>query len=194
MNWKVKLEGRVRTIKKSRYNINNKKLSTIYQTAKILVVLAQWWEKYLSKYSPLKHACSWRDKLIVLWILNRQAKIFLTYNKSIILIRQDKNRSIEILDRKYYIEKCLSIAESKQLRKLKKDSTTTLESKVQRTLRKIESVLSENNYKKLYATGSQPGLFYWMAKVYELHGKQGLNELTVRPLIYTIGTATDKFE
>ena len=27
--------------------------------------------------SPLKHTCSWRDKLIVLWILNRQAKIFL---------------------------------------------------------------------------------------------------------------------
>ena len=55
-------------------------------------------------------------------------------------------------------------------------------------------MLSENNYKKLYATGSQPGLFYWMAKVYKLHGKQGLNELTVRPVIYTIGKATDKFE
>ena len=37
----------------------------------------RWWEKYLSKHSPLKHTCSWRDKLIVLWILKRQAKIFL---------------------------------------------------------------------------------------------------------------------
>ena len=35
---------------------------------------ARWWEKYLSKRSPLKHTCSWHDKLIVLWILNRQAK------------------------------------------------------------------------------------------------------------------------
>ena len=26
---------------------------------------------------PLKHTCSWHDKLIVLWILNRQAKISL---------------------------------------------------------------------------------------------------------------------
>ena len=34
-------------------------------------------EKYLSKHSPLKHTCSWHDKLIVLWILNRQAKISL---------------------------------------------------------------------------------------------------------------------
>ena len=38
---------------------------------------ALWWEKYLSKSSLLKHTCSWLDKLIVLWILNRQAKIFL---------------------------------------------------------------------------------------------------------------------
>ena len=37
-----------------------------------------WWEKYLSKRSPLKHTCWWRDKLIVLWILHRQAKIFLS--------------------------------------------------------------------------------------------------------------------
>ena len=51
-------------------------------------------------------------------------------------------------------------------------------------------MLSENNYKKLYPTGSQPGLFYWMAKLYKLQGKQGLNELTVRPIISNIGTAT----
>ena len=125
MNWKVKLEGRVRTIQKSKYNINNKKLSAIYQTAKVLVVLARWWEKHLSKRNPLKHTCSWRDKLIVLWILNRQAKKFLTYNKSIILIRQDKNRGMVILDRQHHFEKCLSIVESKQLRKLKKDPTKT---------------------------------------------------------------------
>ena len=35
-----------------------------------------WWEKYLSKCSPLKHTCSWRDKL-----MNRQAKIFLCKKK-----------------------------------------------------------------------------------------------------------------
>ena len=36
----------------------------------------RWWEKYLSKRSLLKHTCSWRDKLIVLSILKRQAKMF----------------------------------------------------------------------------------------------------------------------
>ena len=29
---------------------------------------ARWWEKYLSKRSPLKHTCSWHDKLIVILI------------------------------------------------------------------------------------------------------------------------------
>ena len=43
----------------------------------IIIYVARWWEKYLSKRIPLKHSCSWRDKLIVLWILNREAKIFL---------------------------------------------------------------------------------------------------------------------
>ena len=122
-------------------------------------------------------------------MINNLSKI-----KSIIPNKQDRDRGIVILDRKHYIEKCLNIVASKQFKKIKKDSTKTWESKVQRTLRKIKSVLRENSYKKLYATGSQPGLYYWMAKVYKLHGKQSLNELTVRPVIYTIGTATDKFE
>ena len=55
-------------------------------------------------------------------------------NKSILLIKQDKGRGIAILDRKRYIEKCLSIVQSKHFKKLKKDPTKTLESKVQRTL------------------------------------------------------------
>ena len=29
-------------------------------------MLARWWEKYLSKRSPIIHTCSWHDKLIVL--------------------------------------------------------------------------------------------------------------------------------
>ena len=38
---------------------------------------SKWWKKYLSKRSLIKHVCLWHDKLIVLWTLNRQAKIFL---------------------------------------------------------------------------------------------------------------------
>ena len=42
-----------------------------------IIHVARWWEKYLSKRSPLKRTCSWRNKLIVLWIRNRQAKVLL---------------------------------------------------------------------------------------------------------------------
>ena len=42
----------------------------------IIIYRAQWWEKYLSKRSLIKHICSWREKRIVLWRLNRQANIF----------------------------------------------------------------------------------------------------------------------
>ena len=43
----------------------------------IIIYVAQWWEKYLSKRSLIKHTRSWHDKLIVLWTLNRQTKVFL---------------------------------------------------------------------------------------------------------------------
>ena len=42
----------------------------------IINYVAQWWEKYLLKGSLIKHICSWREKLIVLWRLNRKANIF----------------------------------------------------------------------------------------------------------------------
>ena len=47
----------------------------------IIIYVAQWWEKCLSKRSLIKHTCSWRDKLIALRTLKRQAKIFLRISK-----------------------------------------------------------------------------------------------------------------
>ena len=51
-------------------------------------------------------------------------------------------------------------------------------------------MLSENDGKKLYFTGSRPGFFNGAAKVHKLQGNQSLNESTVRPIISNIGTAT----
>ena len=39
----------------------------------IIIYVARWWQKYLSKRSCIKRTCSWHDKLIILWKLNRQA-------------------------------------------------------------------------------------------------------------------------
>ena len=105
-------------------------------------------------------------------------------------MREDKGRGIAILDRKNYIEKCLNILDTKQLRKLSKDPTKTLERKIQRILRKIKCHLEEKEYKKLYPAGSKPGLFYGTAKVHKLKIGEGLKELTVRPIISNIRTTT----
>ena len=53
--------------------LTKKKYSQIW----IAKIIQLWWEKYLSKRSLIKHTYSWRDKPIVLWKLNRQAKRFL---------------------------------------------------------------------------------------------------------------------
>ena len=61
---------------------------------------------------------------------------------------------------------------------------------MQRTLRKIKQHLDENEYRRMYPTGSRPGLFYTTAKVHKLQSGEGLNELTMRPIVSNIGTAT----
>ena len=114
----------------------------------------------------------------------------LSKNKSIIIMRQDKGPGVTILDHKDYIEKCLNILDTKQFRKLSKDSTKTLERKIQHVLRKIKCHLEEKEYKKFCPTGSKPGLFYGTAKAHKLKIGEGSKELTIRPIISNIGTTT----
>ena len=49
----------------------------MFNDATFREILPPSWGKYLLKRSLIKHTCSLRDKLLVLWTLNRQAKIFL---------------------------------------------------------------------------------------------------------------------
>ena len=117
----------------------------------------------------------------------------LSRNTNITILRQDKGRGATILDRKDYIQKCVSILNTSQFRKLGTDPNMSLERKVERTLRKIKHKFEENEYKKLYPTDSIPRLFYGTPKVYKLQEQQQqkrLEELTMRPMISNIGTAT----
>ena len=93
-------------------------------------------------------------------------------NKSIILIKQDKGRGVVILDKKHSIEKCINILDLKQFKKLQKDPRRTLQNKMQRTLQKIKQYLDENEYKRMYPTGSRPALFYTTAKVHKLQNEE----------------------
>ena len=61
----------------------------------------------------------------------------------------------------------MSILNASQFRKLDTDPTKSLEKKVWQ-IQKIKYKFEDNEYKKLCATGSRPGLFYGTPKVNKL--------------------------
>ena len=80
------------------------------------------------------------------------------------LLHQDKGRGIVIIDRNWYTNKCWNILNTEQFWKLDKDPTKSIEAKIQRAVRKIKCHLSNQEYMKIYLTGSAPGKFYGTAK------------------------------
>ena len=114
----------------------------------------------------------------------------LSKNDNIIILKQDKGRGVVIMDRTKYLEKCLNMLNTNQFRKLDTDPTQSLEKKVKTTLRKLISIFTKTEYKKLYPTGSNPGKFYGTAKIHKLKQDEGIDQLTLRPIISNIGTAT----
>ena len=85
------------------------------------------------------------------------------------------------MDGSSYTEKCISLLSSNQFKHL-------LESKVQWTLPKIRSKQPEQEYKKMYPTGSCPGKFYGIAKTHKLPVNGGTNELPIRPIVSNLNT------
>ena len=71
--------------------------------------------------------------------------------------------------------------DSNQLKKLMGDPAKTVETKVQQTFRKIKHVFTEGEYKKLYPSGSIPGVFYGTINVHKLKQGERLDELSLRP-------------
>ena len=114
----------------------------------------------------------------------------LSSNKDIAVLKQDKGRGVVIMDRLKYIEKCHNILDSQQFEVLDQDPTASTERSVQRFLRSLKPKLDGNTYKALYPTASNPGRFYGTAKVHKLKSHEGVEELTLRPIISNIGTAT----
>ena len=94
------------------------------------------------------------------------------------------------MDRHKYTDKCLALLSAKQFTTLTNDLTKTLESKVQRILRKIKSKFIEQEYKKLYPTGSCPGKLYGTAKIHKIRVNGNINDLPIRPVVSNINTAT----
>ena len=114
----------------------------------------------------------------------------LAKRKDITILKQDKGRGVVILDRGKYTEKCFNLLNTEQFRCLNEDPTKSTEAKIQRTLRKIESTLTKQEYFKLYPSGSSPGKFYGTAKLHKIGKNGNINDLPLRPIVSNIGTAT----
>ena len=74
------------------------------------------------------------------------------------------------------------------------DTTKPVEDAVKKALGKIKDDIGEEEYKKIYPSGSNPGKFYGTAKVHKIKTNEidKVGKLPLRPIVSNIGTATHK--
>ena len=113
----------------------------------------------------------------------------LCQNKDLVILKHDKGKGIKLLDRTVYIEKCLSILHTQQFQQLDISPTAANENKIQCALQKIKSKFTQQEYKRLYPTGSNVGKFYCTANLHKLPTFGTVDQLPLRPIIPNIGTA-----
>ena len=111
-------------------------------------------------------------------------------SQNIMLLHQVKGRGTVIMNRNKYTNKCLNIRNTEKIRKLDRDPTKPIEAKIQRAVRKIKSHLSNQEYMRIYPTGSAPGKFYGTAKKHKIPVNGTINDLPLRPIISNIGAAS----
>ena len=114
----------------------------------------------------------------------------LSKNENIVILKQDKGRSVVILDRAKYTEKYMALLNTERFKRLTTDPTAAAERKIQNVLRKTKSKFSEQEYKRLYPTGSAPARFYGTAKIHKLKNDRAVDKLPIRPIISNIQTAS----
>ena len=137
----------------------------------------------------LRHTCEKYSDIKVPYKYQRTTDT-LRRNNNIVVLKQNKERGVVILDTNIYVEKCLSILDTNQFMKLDKNPTSSYESKIQRTLRKIKSKLSAEEYKKLYPAGFNAGRLYGTVKLHKIDRNDKVDKLPLRPIISNIGAAS----
>ena len=81
--------------------------------------------------------------------------------------KQDKSGDVILRDKTKYVGKYLSIINNGKFEKSDKKPTVTYKTKIQRSLRRMKSRITQQKYKKLYPTWSNAVIFYGSAKVYK---------------------------
>ena len=94
------------------------------------------------------------------------------------------------MNKSKYLEKCLTLLNSEQFVRLNEDPAKTNERKLQRMLRKIKPNLTDQEYKRLYPSGSAPGKFYGTAKLHKISINDDVDKLPIRPIISNTRTTT----
>ena len=82
-----------------------------------------------------------------------------------------KGRGVVIMSKSKYLEKYLTLLNSEQFVRLNEDPTKANERKVQIMLRKIKPNLTDQEYERLYSSGSPPGKLLRYSKSSSNFGK-----------------------
>ena len=114
----------------------------------------------------------------------------LSRNKGTMVLKQDKSRGVVVIGRKKYTEKCINLLHTDSFIRLDHNPSKTIEGKIQRSMRKIKSNLTKQEYSRLYPTGSSPGKFYGTAKQHKLKNGSSVDDLALRPIISNVGIAS----
>ena len=132
---------------------------------KLFTEFEMFFQNNLKDISHLNNDVITRLKTKLRHICDKYSRIKLPYkcrnviknlhrNKQLVILKQDKGRGVVLLDKTKYVEKCFSIINTNKFKKLDKNPTVNYEAKIQRTLRKMKSRLTLQEYDKVYPTGS----------------------------------------
>ena len=110
-------------------------------------------------------------------------------NKDIVITKPDKGNGVVILDRKLYDNAIQElISDTSKFEKLNEDPTLKREASLQPSLRKLKqkNFFNENEYDKLYPSGSAPARIYGTPKMHKFSPSDSFPKL--RPIVSSIGT------
>ena len=106
------------------------------------------------------------------------------------VLKQDKGKGVVVIDRKTYTEKCLHLLNTDSFIQLDNDPAKAIEGKIQRSIRKIRKILTKQEYSRLYPRGLSPGRLYGTTKRHNLKKGSSADDLSLRPIISNVGTAS----
>ena len=114
-------------------------------------------------------------------------------NYNVVILRPDKDHGTVIIDRDVYIQKIFAIIKDRTKFKELSTDPTIREGQLQRFFRsmKAKNIFTEENYEKIYPSGSKPAFIYGTPKIHKLK-LNNINELSC-PIISSTGTHNYNF-